>query len=66
MASVGDKYILHFVNGMDYTINIVNINNYRPDDMKYAADVYDKNGNYVGNDVQFFGDEFLRKCEFAS
>ena len=61
-VSVGDKYILHSENGMDYNIKIVNINDFRPDDEKYGADVYDGNGNYAG-DVMFFGDDFLQKCE---
>ena len=61
-VSVGDEYILHSENGMDYNIKIVNINDFRPDDEKYSADVYDGNGNYAGN-VMFFGDDFLQKCE---
>lgn len=62
MAKVGDKYILHSSNGMDYDIEIVNVNNMREPDMKYGADVYDGNGVYAG-DVMFFGDDFLNKCE---
>lgn len=61
-VNVGDKYIFHSKNGMDYNIDIVNINDFRPDNEKYGADVYDRNGNYAG-DVMFFGDDFLQKCE---
>lgn len=62
MAEVGDKYILHSSNGMDYNIEIINVNNFREPSMKYGADIYDGNGVYAG-DVTFFGDEFLNKCE---
>lgn len=55
---VGDCYILHSENGMDYKIKIVNINYFRPPDMIYGADVYDENGNHPG-DVMFFGDNFF-------
>lgn len=61
-VKVGDKYILHSENGMDYNIKIVSVNDSRPDDSKYGADVYDGNGIYAG-DVMFFGDDFLQKCE---
>lgn len=61
-VKVGDKYIFHSENGMNYSIKIVNINSFRPDDSKYAADVCDSNGNYA-DDVMFFGDDFLKKCE---
>ena len=62
MAQIGDKFILHSSNGMDYSIEIVSVNNFREPSMKYGADVYDGNGVYAG-DVMFFGDDFLRKCE---
>lgn len=62
MAKVGDKYILHSSNGMDYDIEIINVNNFRPPEEKYGANVYDGNGVYAG-DVMFFGDDFLRQCE---
>ena len=61
-TNIGDKYIFHSENGMDYSIRIVNINDFRPDNERYSADVYDGNGNYAG-DVMFFGDDFLQKCE---
>lgn len=61
-VKVGDKYILHSKNGMDYNIEIININNYRDPSMKYGIDVYDKNGIYAG-DVIFVDDDFLSKCE---
>lgn len=66
MANVGDKYILHSENGMDYSIEIINVNDFREPGMKYGADVYDANGNYVGGDVMFFGDDFLKKCQKVS
>lgn len=62
MAKVGDKYILHSSNGMDYSIEVVNVNNYREPSMKYGIDVYDGNGTYAG-DVMFVGDDFLSKCK---
>ena len=62
MVKVGDKYILHSSNGMDYNIEIINVNDFREPDMKYGADVYDRNGVYAG-DVIFFGDSFLSQCE---
>jgi len=62
MAKVGDKYILHSTNGMDYNIEIVNVNDFREPDMKYGVDVYDGNGTYAG-DVMFVSDNFLAKCE---
>ena len=65
MVKVGDKFVLHSENGMDYSIEIVNINNFREPDVKYGADVYDGNGTYAG-DVMFFGDDFLKKCEKVS
>ena len=61
-TNIGDKYIFHSENGMDYSIRIVNINDFRPDNERYGADVYDDNGNYAG-DVMFFGDDFLQKCK---
>lgn len=65
MAKVGDKYILHSSNGMDYNIEIINVNDCREPSMKYGADVYDGNGVYAG-DVMFFDDDFLNKCEKVS
>lgn len=62
MATVGDKYVLHSENGMDYDIEIISVNEFREPNMKYGADVYDGNGNYAG-DVMFFDDYFLDKCE---
>ena len=62
MIKIGDKYILHSSNGMDYSIEVVNINDYREPDMKYGVDIYDGNGVYAG-DVTFVGESFLYKCE---
>ena len=58
MAKVGDKYVLHSSNGMDYTIKIINISDFRPPEEKYGVDVYDGNGVHAG-DVMFVGDSFL-------
>ena len=60
MAQVGDKYVLHSSNGMDYSIEIINVNDFRPPEQKYGVDVYDGNGVYAG-DVIFIGDEFLNR-----
>lgn len=62
MAKVGDKFILHSENGMDYSIEIINVNDYREPSMKYGIDMFDENGAYVG-DVLFVDDAFLNKCE---
>jgi hypothetical protein len=62
MAKTGDKFVLHSSNGMDYKIEVVNVNNFRPQDEKYACDVWDCNGVYAG-DLMFFGDDLLGQCE---
>ena len=62
-VNVGDKFILHSQDGHDYAIEIVNINDFREPDMKYAFDAYDEKGNPISNDVLFCGDELLNKCE---
>lgn len=64
MAKVGQKYVFHSENGMDYKIHIVNVNDFREPSMKYGADVWDGNGVYAG-DVMFFGDDFIEKCELV-
>lgn len=62
MIKVGDKYILHSSNGMNYSIEVININDFREPSLKYGIDVYDGNGTYAG-DVMFVGEDFLSKCE---
>ena len=62
MAKVGDKYILHSSNGMDYNIEVINVNDFREPSMKYGIDMYDGNGTYAG-DVMFVGEDFLSKCK---
>ena len=62
MVNVGDKYILHSSNGMDYNIEVVNVNDFREPSMKYGIDVYDGNGAYAG-DVLFVGEDFFNNCE---
>lgn len=59
---VNDKFILHTTNGMDYRINVININKYRESSMKYACDIWDGNGVYAG-DVSFVGDDFFNDYE---
>lgn len=65
MYKVGDKLTLHSENGLDYQVIIESINNFRPDDMKYAVELIDENGNsYFESygDLYFCGDSFLEKC----
>lgn len=57
-VKVNDKYILHSKNGMDYRIEIININEFREPSMKYGCDIWDGNGVYAG-DVTFVGDDFF-------
>lgn len=65
MINIGDKYILHSSNGMDYNIEVVNVNDFREPSMKYGVDVYDGNGVYAG-DVLFVGENFFNNCEKVS
>jgi hypothetical protein len=62
MAKVGDIYILRSEDNIGYKIKIVNVNDFREPNMKYAIDVYNGNGMHF-DDVMFVGDEFLAKCE---
>ena len=62
---VGDKLTFHSDNGYDYQVIIENINNFRPDDMKYAVNIIDPNGiSYYESygDLYFCGDSFIDKC----
>ncbi len=61
-VKVGDRFILHSTNGLDYEIEIVNVNMYRPPDQIYAIDMW-LNGQEVYDDVIFVGDEFIGMCE---
>jgi len=61
-VKVGDRFILHSTNGLDYDIEVVNVNMYRPPDMIYAIDMW-HNGQEVNDDVIFVGDEFIGMCE---
>lgn len=65
MIRVKDRYILNSENGMKYTIEVVNVNNFREPSMQYAVDVWDGNGVYAG-DVMFVGADFFSKCEKAN
>lgn len=58
MIKVGDKFILHSSNGMDYKIEVISDNDFRPPEERYGCDVYDGNGVYAG-DVMFFGEDFF-------
>ena len=62
MAKNGDRFILHSENGLDYDIEVVNVNPYRPPDMQYAIDVF-LNGESVYEDVMFVSEEFFKPLE---
>lgn len=57
----GDEFILHSSNGFDYECKVININECRPEDMKYALDVT-VNGESLP-DVSFVGDQFFQLNE---
>lgn len=57
---VGDKFIFHSKNGMDYRIEIVSVNEFREPSMKYGCDIWDGNSVYAG-DVTFIGDDFFNE-----
>lgn len=61
MANVGDKFV-YSKDGIDYHIKIISVNEFREPSIKYGADICVCNGNYA-DDVVFFGDDFLDKCE---
>lgn len=56
----GDRFILHSTNGVDYEIEIVNVNNCRPPDMKYAFDIM-VDGKNIYSDVVFQGDDWFNR-----
>lgn len=57
----GDEFILHSSNGLDYECQVINISEYRPEEMKYALDVT-VNGESLP-DVSFVGDQFFQLNE---
>ena len=59
MINVGNKYVLHSENGMDYEIEVVSVNYCREPSMRYAIDVVDGNGVSPG-DYLFVGDDFFK------
>ena len=61
-AKRGEKFVLHSENGLNYDIEVVNVNPFRPPGSEYAIDVF-LNGKSVYDDVTFVGEEFLRTCE---
>ena len=61
-VKIGDKFILHSKNGLDYDIDVVNVNMNRPPNEVYAIDMW-FNGQAVNDDVIFVGDEFIGMCE---
>ena len=63
-VKVGDKFILHSKNGLDYDIDVVNVNMNRPPNQIYAIDMW-LNGQAVYDDVVFVGDEFIEMCKVA-
>jgi hypothetical protein len=44
VVNKGDVLYLDSENGMKYTIEVVNVNDYREPSMKYAIDMIDGNG----------------------
>lgn len=59
---VGDKFKFTSKRAELYhTLQVENINEFRPPNMKYALSVEDMNGN-VFPDYNFQGDEFFEKC----
>ena len=59
---VGDKFIYHGVDGIDYILVVDNINDHRrPPDEKYAVTASDPEGVYP--DLLFYGDDFFEKCK---
>lgn len=57
--NVWDKFILHSAAKKDVFIKVVNVNDYRPPDWKYALDVYDDKGH--APDYLFFGDDWFEE-----
>lgn len=57
-VKVGDKFIFHSANGMDYRINVISINEYREPSMRYGCDIWNRNAVNIG-DVTFVGDDFF-------
>ena len=57
----GDEFILHSSNGLDYECQVINISDYRPEEMKYALDVT-VNGESLP-DVSFVSDQFFQLNE---
>lgn len=62
MAKVGDKYILHTVDGEKYHIEVINVSDYREPSMRYAINICNENG-ICADDVMFVGDDMLNQCE---
>ena len=64
-VKVGDELILHSSNGKDYPVKIININEYRPPETKYAVDIYSEGTWYSDamNDYYFCGDDLIEKWE---
>lgn len=65
-VSKGDILELHSENGLIYKVEILNINEYRPPEVKYACDIIDPYGNsYFSTykDYYFCGDDFIQKLK---
>ena len=67
-VSEGDKFELDSINGHHYTIEIVNVNQWRPPQMIYACDIWmdnDPKASYFleNGDYYFCGDEILLQCK---
>ena len=61
MYKVGDKLVLHFRDGHDYKVEVVNVNDSRLPEERYGVDMWNDEGIYYG-DVYFCGEDFLSKC----
>lgn len=53
---IGDKFIYN-----DYIVKIININDFREPDLKYAVEVTDNQGQNIFSDIRFISEDFLLK-----
>ena len=54
---VGDKFMLHVPNSTPWNIEVININEYRPPDEKYAVDI--STASQPIFETLFCGDDFF-------
>ena len=65
VVNKGDVLYLDSENGMKYTVEVINVNNYREPSMKYAIDIiYSTDVRYtdIYEDYAFVGQDFIDKC----